>query len=208
MTRTARWLIPMGAALALGLAACGGGSKPAADDAKPAAAVEEEGTGRLGSYPLHFRKPFPDLNVYALDGTKVSSASLVQGGNTVVLFVSTSCHVCGETIETWDNLRYQIPDSMHVVCIVDEDLEFAQAWAEQDQFPFPLYVDTRSAFALRHGVEHYPTAVGVDADGTILWVRRGVSEMFIPSRAEELLQRGKEELHKREAGDEGSEFDG
>ncbi len=194
--RTIRWLVPAVLVAALSLSACGGGST-GGDDQAAAVETAEDGSGRIGSYPLHFRKPFPDLNVYALDGEKVSSDSLVEGKNSVVLFISTSCDVCAGMIETWRTLEYQIPDTMSVIAIVDEEFDFAREWAEQDQFPFPLYVDTRSAFALRHGVEHYPTAVGVAPDGTILYVRRGVSDMFTPSRAAKLLHRGAQVREER-----------
>ena len=205
--RGLRRLVPAMAVAAVVLSACGGDGDPAGDKAGDKAAAESKTpSGRVGDYPLHFLEPFPDLSLYSLDGEKVRSASLIGDRPTVVMLVSTSCAVCAELVETWSDLRAQIPDTIDVVAIVDEDLEFARDWADLENFSFPLYVDTRSAFALRHGVSQYPTVVGVAADGTILYVRRGVSYMFTPPRAADLLGRGAEERLKRER--EGSESDG
>lgn len=171
--------------LAIALAACGGGGDsknppPQAANATPPA-------------PLERGQPFPDVVVTGLDSVKVNTADLVRGHETIVLFISTACETCSDLMKVWDRRADVVPAEVKVVLIVDEEVDYAAKYAAKSGIRFPLYCDTRSVFARQHKMEIYPTAVMVRADGTMSFVRRGVTPLFTPDRALMVLRRGDRE---------------
>ncbi len=169
------------ALLALSLAACGGernSSKTAgAGGLSPESPPQE----------IHAKLEFPNFYVYDLDSTEVQTSSLLAGHESLVLYVSTGCEVCHETIEAWKSMLSDIPSGVKVFAIVNDDVDFARKWVKTIEFPFPLYVDTRGVIIDKYGVEMYPTVFGVGSDGRVIYVRRGVSNIFTPARAVMLL---------------------
>ncbi len=173
------------ALLAIALVACGGGGEskstpPRAANPPPPA-------------PLERNQPFPDVTVTGLDSVKVSTADLVKGHETIVLFISTACETCADLLKVWNRRSNVIPEDIKVVLIVDEDVDYAANYAMKSGIRLPLYCDTRSVFARQHKMEIYPTAVMVRPDGTMSFVRRGVTPLFTPDRAIMMLRRADRE---------------
>lgn len=170
------------ALLAIALAACGGGggerksSPPRAANQTPPA-------------PLERNQPFPDVTVTGLDSVKVSTADLVRGHETIVLFISTACETCADLMKVWNRRADVIPADLKVVLIVDEEIDYAAKYAAKSGIILPLYCDTRSVFAEQYKMEIYPSAVAVRTDGTMAFVRRGVTPLFTPDRAVMMIQR-------------------
>jgi peroxiredoxin len=173
------------ALLAIVLAACSGGDT--SQNAPPRAA------NQAPPAPLERNQPFPDVTLTGLDSVKVNTVDLVRGHETIVLFISTACETCSELMTIWDRRARVIPAEVKVVLIVDEDVDYAAKYAAKSGIRFPLYCDTRSVFARQHKMEIYPTAVMVRPDGTMSFVRRGVTPLFTPDRAIMVLRRGERE---------------
>ena len=180
-SRSARAATLAALVLAVALSACGGGGSGRSPATRAA--------GGSPAGPLERGEPFPDVQVTGLDSVRVGTASLVRGHETLVLFISTACETCAEMLATWRTRAAEMPPEVKVVLIVDEEVDYAAKYVERSRIPFPLYCDTRSVFSERHKMDIYPTAVGVRADGTIAYVQRGVSQLFTPERAIQILRR-------------------
>lgn len=185
-----KYAAPLQAALAIlvaaaMLSACGGdgGSKSST----------QRVANNSSPVPLERGQPFPEVTVTGLDSVKVSTTSLLRGHETFVLFISTACEACSDLLKVWNRRAGEIPEGMNVLLIVDEEVDYAARYASKAGIGFPLYCDTRSVFAKRHKMEVYPTAVAVRADGTMAFVRRGVTPLFTPDRAVMTLRRGDRE---------------
>jgi len=178
--RAGRLTIATAMAVAIAVAACGG--KGGSNDSATRTRAETP--------PAHLEhdQPFPDVTLTGLDSVKVSTASLVRGHQTIVLFISTACETCSELMKVWNRRAEVVPADLHVVLIVDEDVDYAAKYAARTGIRLPLYCDTHSVFAHQYDMEIYPTAVAVRPDGTMLFVRRGVTPLFTPDRAVNMIR--------------------
>lgn len=175
------------------LTACG---ERAPDDAPPVetpvaqspatdTTPEPEVTG-----PLRRGIQLPSVLVSDIHGQETDIRNLL-GERTLIFFISTSCEVCKELVADWREYAPQLPSDMKLIAVVDESVDFGKAWAEKNEFPLPLFMDTHSVFSQAWGMDAYPTVAGVTADGWIAFARRGIApDYFTPARAETLIARG------------------
>ena len=169
-----------------------GCSREAEPPREPEAALEaldadpaEDITG-----PLRRGIPLPSVILTGLDGAESDIRDLVRD-RSLIFFISTSCEVCKAFVADWRGYAPHLPPDLHLVAVVDESLEFGRAWAEENDFPFPLYLDTRSVFSQEWGMDAFPTVAGVTPEKWIAFARRGIApDYFTPARAETLLARG------------------
>jgi len=159
-----------------------------------------QGTDLPPAGPLEPKHSVPDVPLTDLEGYPVQTAALLEGRDTILLFVSLGCEACEDLVRSWKGLRDQIPDDVQVLAIADDEPEYARKFAEEHGFPFPLYCDEKGRFTHRYKVNLFPTVVGVPSDGRIAFVGSAVSPEFTPAQAVELLRRTKA---GREAGGEG-----
>jgi peroxiredoxin len=183
----------------LGLWSCGGGSD-SAEEATPEQTTPEqttpeqtppEQTAREGR--LEPGQTFPDVSVYDLEGTETSTDRLTRGHDSLVFFVSLSCDVCEEVMESWREQIDQIPDHLTVFAVTEEEVRFARQFAELHDFPFPLYCDEQGIFATRYLMSVFPSVVAVTGQGRIAFIGRAVTPEFTPRKATGLLARTKKE---------------
>jgi peroxiredoxin len=177
-------------ALALVLTApgCGSGSTPegqtpaaqgsaAAPGAAPGSASE---TPRVTS--LQAGGLFPAVTLLTLEGEPVSTTELIGEGSAVVMFVSLGCETCEALMGVWNRDRARIPPDFSVFAITEEEPAFAKAFAEKNQFPFPLYCDDRGIFATEYKVAIFPSSVGVSG-GKVAFIGKPVTPDFTPDKA-------------------------
>jgi peroxiredoxin len=134
---------------------------------------------------------FPSVDVFTVDGETVNTTSLIQGHDSIVIFVSLGCESCEELIGTWKSMIDQISDDLSVFALVQDEPEFAKQFVEEEDFPFPLYCEDKGIFARDYKIRVFPSVVGTTADGSVAFVGKAVTPSFTPAKAMDLLEKVK-----------------
>jgi peroxiredoxin len=175
------------------LVACGKGgpgkSSPAAEAQAPADTVRTK---------LAPGMAFPAVDLTDLEENKVTSASIVAGRASIVLFVDPDCEACRDLLAVWDKRAGDLPPGLNVIGITVVDAQVAKQWKQDSGFPFPLYCDDQGFFARDYRIKMYPTVVGVYPDGGVAYVGKGVTPEFTPRRAAGLLAEAMAAKRQRE----------
>jgi hypothetical protein len=141
--------------------------------------------------PLRPGMDFPDVSLTSLDGRETDARSLLESRDSVILFLQVGCEVCEEVLEVWMREKDAIPESLHVLAILEEEPAFASRYAEGIGIPFPLYCDEHGTFGTRYKIRVFPSAVGVTARGRVAFVGKPVTPEFTPMRAWGFLRQAK-----------------
>jgi len=130
---------------------------------------------------------FPQVELVGLDRTSTSTQKLGEGANVLYLFLSVGCDPCTEAIKSWIKFEGKIADNVKVYGLCEDDVDYTKVYVEKTGFPFPVYCDTNYVFSAQYDMDVYPSAVGVNSDGTIAFVQHGVGDDFSPLEATERL---------------------
>lgn len=139
---------------------------------------------------LHEGDVFPSVELLGLDGNPIITDSIIPGKKSIMLFLSISCHPCTEAIESWKEYEDKLPPDLQIFGICCTDYEYAEVYKKKTGFPFPLYCDTANRFPKHFGLRAFPSMVGLNEDGRIIFVRTGWSGDFSPPDVLELMAPG------------------
>jgi peroxiredoxin len=143
--------------------------------------TNDEAEGTAGA--LQIRMQFPYVELMSVEGDPVNTKALMRDRESLVFFVSLSCEACEELIQTWMDLKDEIPPDLNLFAVTDEEVEFARDFLQQNPFPFPLYCDVKNTFGDRYEVDVFPTVVGTSAEGRIAFLGKAVTPLFTPEKA-------------------------
>jgi peroxiredoxin len=176
------------AVLVVAAVGCGGQGERGSSTPSPAPAGTKIAPGA----------PFPDVPLLTLDGDTVRTHVLVGGRESLVVFMEVGCEACGEFLDAWAAIPDRVKGiGLNLVGIVEDEPRFARNYAEEKHVAFPVYCDEKGRFVDTYGINAYPTAVALYADGRIAYVGRGVNAEFTPEKARSLFEQVKEAREKR-----------
>lgn len=121
---------------------------------------------------------FPEVEITALTGQSVATGRVLDVGRHIVVFVSEACDACSESLRRWAEELTELPADITVLAITDGSFEAAVEYARRNELNFPLYVDEQDLFATEYGVDVIPTAMGIDEERQIRFVRHGIPDHF------------------------------
>lgn len=139
---------------------------------KPALiAVLVAGVAAAGYLSLNNKQSAPDVTFHAIDGEKISSASL-RGKVVMVNFWATSCTTCvaemPEMVETYNKYKSQGLEFVAVAMQYDP-ADYVLNFAQTRQLPFKVALDVTGEAAKAYGdVAMTPTTFVLDKQGKIL----------------------------------------
>lgn len=122
--------------------------------------------------------PFPNEEVFALDGSIDSSLNLVSGSKTLVLFIAPGCGPCKLAIEEYKKDYEDLPSDLRVIGISTSDTASTAAYKAETGFPFEMYCDPNLMFTQQYDVVQFPSMVGIDEQGRVIFAVHGYREDF------------------------------
>lgn len=139
---------------------------------------------------LSVRRPAPDFELTALDGSQVRLSAL-RGRPVLVAFWGFGCPPCRVEAPHLSALAEKYADQGLVVLGVngwDEPRPVIAAWQEKNRFRHTLLLDGGEV-AGAYGVETYPSCIWINREGIITDIQRGaLSAEALASRTEKLLK--------------------
>ena len=119
----------------------------------------------------------PDFTVVDLDGNEVKRSDFL-GKPMVINFWATWCPYCIEEMPVFDEVYADVKEDViflmvDVVDGVDETVEKASAYVEEQGFQFPVVYDTELKAARNFGIRGLPTTVFLDAEGNLISTKTG-----------------------------------
>lgn len=118
---------------------------------------------------------------------RVSSRDLLAGRAALVFFLSTDCDPCTKAVRRWSQSIAEVPTSVLLFGIIDQVPDVRDAYVAENTISFPVLSDSDDTFGHEYDMGVYPTIVGVDANGTMVFVQHGVDEGLTPGVALEML---------------------
>ena len=145
------------------------------------------------SSELRIGASFPSVGLIAepdsMDVTAhVDSRDLVAGRQAIVMFVAPNCEPCTAMVKTWSESLAGLPSDLVVFGVINAAPEERNAYRVVTDAMFPIYSDSTLTFGRQYGVSIYPTLVGLDASGSVVFVQNAVNSPVAPSTAVELLR--------------------
>jgi hypothetical protein len=122
---------------------------------------------------------FPPLRVMVPGGGVVELPEALRGRPALVVVVSLECGPCLEALLGWAEAP-DSPGASSVVAVCDDPPEAALDFAGRVSFPFPLYADAGRVLREAYDVTVYPTVVGLDETGLMVFVSHGIGPAFSP----------------------------
>ena len=134
-------------------------------------AVLVAGLGAAAYLSLNNKQSAPDVTFHAIDGEKISSASL-RGKVVMVNFWATSCTTCvaemPQMVDTYNKFKAQGLEFVAVAMSYDPP-NYVMNYAETRQLPFKVALDADGSAAKAYGnVAMTPTTFVIGKDGKIL----------------------------------------
>lgn len=126
------------------------------------------------AFALRIGARAPDLGADALDGTRITLASL-RGKVVVVDFMASWCEPCADSMPAYQRLytRYRERGLVVVGVSQDERVENAQRFAQRFSVSFPVVFDRGHRIANRYSPPRMPTAFVIDRSGVIRHIHQG-----------------------------------
>ena len=134
---------------------------------------------------LRMGDPFPEVSVIGMEGLQTPTTALLNGKEALVVFLAPHCASCAEAFLPWE--PYLQRESAHTRVIGIASAGKDEVLAIATGLPFPVFADEQDVFGHRYELHAVPTVMGVRADGSIAFIRHGISEDFTPEAAEKLM---------------------
>ena len=131
---------------------------------------------------------FPEVELVSLDGHHTTTTSLLRGTDALVVFLSPGCEGCTQALLNWNPSPEGNSGRPSVIGIARATAEDASIYVRETGLGFPVFADERDVFGTRYALHAMPTVIGTRADGTIVFIRHGISEDFTPEAAAKLLE--------------------
>lgn len=133
-----------------------------ADSSKPSVVQSQS-----EKYRLLIGKPFPNVELIAADGQRITTAELLSNGK-VVLFLDPGCNSCEAMVNKWTALvgkRQVAATDVLAICFLQPD--DAAEYHTKHQMNFPIYSDTAQYFIKNHELTDFPLQLVVGKSMTI-----------------------------------------
>ena len=132
---------------------------------------------------------FPEIELVSPDGHHTTTTSLLRDTDALVVLLSPGCEGCTQALLKWNpspvGNRTGRPSVIGIARATAED---ASIYARETGLSFPVFADERDVFGTQYALHAMPTVIGTRADGTIAFIRHGISEDFTPEAAAKLLE--------------------
>lgn len=149
--------------------------------------AEQEAYAEANRSLLRINEPFPDEELYDLEGNRISTKQLVAGKPLLILFIAPGCEPCKSALDVWTPEIAEISDRAKVIGIAAGDVEDVAAYKAKMGLEFPVYCDVDYMFPQQYDIVSFPSIVGVTAEGLVGFVKHGYREDFSLSDAYELF---------------------
>lgn len=170
---------------ALGIVA---GKRIAAWRAERAHEAEVQRLHRGEASKLRTGDVFPRVDLVGADGRETTTTALLLGHDALVVFVARDCDPCTEAVLNWAPYLEPSPTGLPSIVAIAAGLpDDVAAYANETGLPFPVFADTQDVFRDQFQLHTVPTVIGIRADGTMAFIRHGISEDFTPETAKRLL---------------------
>ena len=138
--------------------------------------------------------PMPDFTVYDLDG-KAYKLSDFQGKPVILNFWATWCGYCKMEMPYFQEKFESYGEDIHFLIVnmtdgVQETVDKASSYIEDEGFTFPVYYDTDMDAANAYQVTSLPITFFVDAEGNHVAYRRGALTAELLQAGIDLLLKG------------------
>jgi thiol-disulfide isomerase/thioredoxin len=134
---------------------------------------------------------FPAMELTDLDGRSVSTSALINGHKTLLILLSPGCEPCALAIAEWQEYKNKIPDDLSIIGVVNIEPDPALLYISDNGFPFSVFCDTANILAVDYGLVGFPTIVGIDDKGKVIFISEGWQEGFSPLKAYKLIEHGR-----------------
>ena len=131
---------------------------------------------------------FPHVELVGPGGRGTTTTAMLLGQDALVLFVARDCDPCTQAVLNWSPyLENGSSGSPVIIAIAAGSVDDVAAYANETGLPFPVFADTQDVFRNQFELHNVPTVIGVRANGTMAFVRHGISEDFTPEAAKALM---------------------
>jgi hypothetical protein len=136
---------------------------------------------------------FPNVNLIADRDTlgvtpHIGVRDVIAGREALVLFLAPNCEPCNATVKRWSEYLAKAPSDVKVFAVINAAPEERDAYHVVTDAMFPIYSDSTGTFSRDYGVAIYPTVVGIDASGNVVFVKNTIDSTLTPRVAAELLR--------------------
>ncbi len=150
-------------------------------------------TTRTEPAELTVGRAFPSVNLIAEPDSadamaNIASRDVVAGKSALVMFVTQNCDPCNATVKSWSESLAGLPGDVIVLGVINASPEERNGYRVQTDAMFPIYSDSEGTFGRNYGVVIYPTLVGIDASGNIVFVQSAIDPSLTPDAAVALLR--------------------
>lgn len=115
----------------------------------------------------------PDFKLTTLDGKTVELSQL-RGKPVFIDFWATWCGPCRRALPHTQKLFEKYGKEAHILTInLKEDAKTVRKFLEQNQYTFPVLMDTEGTVSAAYGVRGIPHFVLIDAKGKVQFVQVG-----------------------------------
>lgn len=122
----------------------------------------------------------PSFTGLSTGGDSVAVGNAFSGERQVLIFLTSTCPFCRETLPAWKGMAGRLSDSsfvgqgVRVLGLTTDSLSDATKHAEANDLPFPLVpFPNRNLVSLYRGFT-VPQTIVVDAEGRVIFARHGV----------------------------------
>ncbi|MCP4582916.1 MAG: redoxin domain-containing protein [candidate division Zixibacteria bacterium] len=130
---------------------------------------------------------FPSMELIDLDSKPINALTLFENHKNLLITISPGCKPCALTIAEWQEYIDTIPSDIRIIGIIDANPGQARAYISETDFPFVMYCDTSHVLPDKYGLQAFPSVVGIDEKGRVVFVREGWLEGFTPLDAYEIF---------------------
>ena len=136
---------------------------------------------------------FPSVNLISEpDSVEVArhigSRDVIGARSALVVFVAQNCAPCDAFVRSWSASLAGLPNDVLVFGVINASPEERNGYRVMTDAMFPIYSDSTHTFGSNYGVSVYPTVVGVDADGKVVFAQNAPDPGFTPDAAVALLR--------------------
>ena len=136
---------------------------------------------------------FPSVNLISEpDSVEVTrhirSRDVIGAHSALVVFVAQNCAPCDAFVRSWSAALAGLPNDVLVFGVINASPEERNGYRVLTDAMFPIYSDSTHTFSSNYGVSVYPTVVGVDADGKVVFAQNAPDPGFTPDAALALLR--------------------
>ncbi len=129
-----------------------------------------------GNIKLKVGEAFPNYTFMGLDGQMADLQKTLEGKKSLLVFLSTDCHPCGELTKKFTEEYPKAGADYKLLGISYEPLPKLTQYREERKVSFPVYQDMLGKFTAQYGINSFPTLVGLNEKQQIVFIEFGNRE--------------------------------